>query len=227
MAKQTELPEGEFFCIYPDFEAFYPRGTYDPDPQETEIIRSRRMAICKEWGISWPIYCNSGNDVFSSMTVATPPLSKDLVHRRIAIDRPAPKIRHFHYSFSACFDYASGNSRSMTPYQVVSAKWKDAVESVELGVHQFFNYDLCYTDKIIPYYIFHPGVVIEVRADEKQPVCEALEPHAFKLRKSAIIGRHWACQLGIGTQFISRNLATRLLPLLPPKFTFVPQRVVR
>ncbi|QLP96195.1 MAG: hypothetical protein HZY79_00610 [Rhodoblastus sp.] len=123
-------------------------------------------------------------------------------------------------------DYATGQRGYHLSYRVVSGAWKAVVEEVEPDTHQFFNCDLCFTDKIVPYFIFNPRVVVEMRANKDQRIADARVPYKLPLRRSSITGRHWTSQLHFGWQFASRQLAERLLSLLPPETSFVPQWAV-
>lgn len=226
MPKQTELPDGTFFHFREEDESYYPRGSFDPEPEETNAIRSRRKALCLEHGFEWPAHRIGAEDIFTSGAYPGPPLDAESVHRRIGFDRPAPKNKIYHYFQSACLDYATGRNGYHASYRVVSEEWKAAIEDVEPNIHQFFEYELQFTDKTVTRYIFNPRTVFDIRADSSQSIIDVYKPHAVNLSRAAIGNRHWICQFGCRKQFASRELAVKLLPLLPPLAHFVPQFVV-
>jgi hypothetical protein len=218
--KQTKLPDGEFFVIDVDWNnPFSYRGMYDPDPKETEAIKAKRAAYYKTLGPKWRDPNIAHEDLFHVLDPVPPAMGPELVHKRSGLKRPKPKNGLDHY-MQGCMDYATPNYNGS--YLWVSPEWKAAIESVEPRVHEFFKHEVIFSDGLLPRYIFRER---QTPNPEKFALLEdrlVQEPFRVHGKRKPLSGRHWVRQGGFVWNFASRDLAIRLLPLLPSRMRFVP-----
>ncbi|MFM9938382.1 MAG: imm11 family protein [Hyphomicrobiaceae bacterium] len=129
-------------------------------------------------------------------------------------------------------------------YEFVSGEWKTAVESLEPDVHEFFPTTLEFVRPEGK--ATHSGFVMRDRVfimdhmptefsfsyeREKGAVLDdQLKPVTLTFSKQAVSGRHWFRARSRDPEFargpfVSRELAERLLPLMPDHVYFVPVAV--
>lgn len=237
-SKQSAVPDGEFFIVSDmrqGGESLSIRRQYDPDPQETEAIKARRMAYYRTFEPDWTPY--ESHDLFHQRYPGRyptlPPIMPDMVHKSSGFKRPKPKRGPDELLKFPILDQAtlgpSGSHFNFEYYLLVSSEWKAAVESLEPGVHEFFAHDVIFSDGIWPRYIFRDRQDIDCLDQE------AREPTTFDIsrgrytiqaKRAALAGRHWVRQSGWYYNFVSRDLALLLLPLLPRLVKFMPIEVV-
>ena len=137
------LEPAEFYFLHDgrgEFELIYNLNQVEADPQETtrlarEIAR-RRMAVDPDWtayAIA-PAY-------FDLPNVAMDP---ELVLAATAFAAPRPAV------LAHCDGLINPTEgQTSAYYDVVSADWKAAIESLEPGVHQFFAHELRFSDGVV------------------------------------------------------------------------------
>lgn len=223
----SKLPDGELFLIS-DQRAMgttlSSAGAYDPDPQETEAIKVRRAAHYKTFEPDWVLsFMGSGQDLFHRSYPATPPIGPDLVHKQSGFNRPKPQRGLGDNLYFPFRDYATENAY----YRVVSPEWKAAVESLEPGVHEFFGHEVVFSDSVWQRYIFRDRQRVEIFAESTLPPGSKIDIARFRgcAKRHAVAGRHWVRPLGWSIDFVSRELASRLLPLMTGAMSFIPVQV--
>jgi hypothetical protein len=224
MAKQKKLPDGEFYVLAHDGEArFSPRGQFDPDPQETELIKTRRRAYYRSCEANWEPSPMPLEDLFHRRYPVPPPIAPDLVHRRTALKRPMPRTEPDHILHYALRDYATENDA----YTIVSPEWRDAIEIVEPGVHEFFPHAVEFSDGAWTRCILRSRQKILFLADGPNLFAkDVMEPFRVRGRRPNLEGRHWVQSGALPWDFSSRALAERLLPMLPSTMMLVPITLV-
>ena len=218
------LPDGEYFyiCDYRKDHDFVGDGHQkSTDPDEDEAIKRRRFEAClahdKAAGVTGS-YLESYE--FRRDVAFTP----DLVHRATTLDCSMPQtLMHYDRVFQG-----TGGT-----YDVVSKEWKDAIESFEPHVHEFFPYELHFSDGVVrDYFIMRGTQVVSCFASKEDSkklfdncaryqdgtyVDEQLPVHA---KRELLANRHWI-NTGL-SQIALRALAEKLFPLIPRFTELVP-----
>ena len=211
-AKSGTLPEGEYFWLnFRDEVPFSIKGHSDPDPAETEALKARRIAYLDR---NRSYLVNPEVTSFGYLRgLDIPPFSPDLLHKSIRFKRPAP-TRAYH--IFATIDYAGGQ------YSIVSEQWKAAIEDIEPDRHEFFPFDICFSDTTWRVYIFHTRQMAKIFPGGKVSLHDLCIPNTAKANRSDLAGRHWIEHYGLPFVFVSRALALKLLPLLPSQLDLIP-----
>ncbi len=218
--KSTGLPDGEFFVLCDHrviFSDSIPGGEFVPDLQENEAIKLRRVVYRKSLEPDWETSQFSYADAFHRRYPLPLPMAPDLVHTRSIFNRPRKRRKSLELIFLQ--DHAS----DCEWYRLVSPDFKVAIESVEPGVHEFYAHDVVFSDAVWPRYIFRDRQSVSCFSSEtSEPMKLHLPGAKIHASREALAGRHWCRQVGWRSEFVSRDLALRLLPLMEPKMTFVP-----
>jgi Bacterial regulatory helix-turn-helix protein, lysR family len=213
-SKTAVLPDGEFFVIRDErplrSETFSTRKMFDPDPQETENIKARRKAYAAKVE---PDYNSTHCDIFHRPYPLPPSMTVNLVHKQYGISRPVPKngLEHEIYLIP---DYASKHY-----YDVVSPEWKLAIETVDPGRHEFFDFKIVFSDATIQRFICRIRQNILFLPESTNSNCY---PSDLVGNLSALAGCHLFQCGGWPWIFVSRELAQLLLPLMPRYTSFAP-----
>lgn len=237
MKVETRLPEAEFyvflFRLPGDIRVVTP-GTYDStydNPQERNLAEARslfRARLARRMDLD-PRFRPAGTPVdhFDNPNL---PMTADLFPASTAFEKPKPRTLP-HYGLPDERTYL------WPPRAIVSPDWKAAIESLELGVHEFFAHELRFKDATVnDHYVFRgrqgvefldydacSDVKIETQWDGSRRFL--LAPYRVRPRRvvgwrEPLQGRHWV--ESAGQSFVSRALAERLAPLLPPGAELVP-----
>jgi hypothetical protein len=168
--------------------------------------------------------------------------TKDMVHSESFFDTRRPKRLDHHEKLLGL------SPLHPTKYSVVSMAWKNAIESVEPSVHEFFPHKLNFKDAIIEdRFIFRPRILIpdllkpispqnssrqqEVKAILSRKPKVVLDPFEvvdgepdisrFEINTALLKGHH-LISASRDDIVVSKTLAARLIELLPEEFFLLP-----
>jgi hypothetical protein len=215
MAKK-KLLDGEYYIFYrPIYDSALVE--YDPFPEETILIRKRRAEYCTALGITWNPEDISFIEPFYKWslinTLAMPP---DLVAKGGGVKRVKPTRNFGHYIRGKYRDFATKNEN----YNLVSDAWRDAIETIEPSVHEFFEYSLYFTDEIVKRNIFRIRQAYNVRESLISPL-EMKTPYSIVADNFLFEGKHFFVDEDMNI-FISRPLAELISPLLNTRDLLTP-----
>lgn len=228
------LEPAEFYYIHDgrgECEYIYNSRQVEAYPEATtrlarEIAR-RRMAVDPDWTPyeSLPTYFDLPNVE----------IGPDLVLAATAFEASRPHALPHH-------DVVRNPSEGHTVayYEIVSAQWKGAIESLEPGVHQFFPHELRFADGVIPdRFIFRCRTHIDTvtgnyRLDDVLDVWSDVVGYRFvvddtfgvpTLDREQVADRHFVYCAAMGARYVSHALAEKLLPLLPERTALLPVKL--
>lgn len=236
------LREGEFFILVENRgENQVLRGEFDANPAET---KSRAIARLLKWQELYPNppLLPHGYPLFDDAKV---PYEAAWLPEVTNFKRSIPKkLSHTDRAIDPAIylDLRKMDTRFAFPfgYKVVSKEWKLAIEYVEPGVHEFFPHQLRFADGVISdRFIFRDRRQLEfidmdnsmigggVQIIGSVPGKPRYRIRDFKrkglvAKRKLVAGHHWLKQVDFGETFVSRKLAERLFPLLPPSTWFEP-----
>lgn len=143
-----------------------------------------------------------------------------------------------------CEDIACLTPKPAGGYVVVSAAWKQAIESLEPNVHEFFPHRLCFMDAEIDGFVFRNrnvasdflqpiGRGVPNRSNEVKAIYAELglfhEPTIgtkpvsdYQIAMNRVSGLHWLVSSSPPLRLVSKELATRLVDLLPGRVVLLP-----
>lgn len=249
MTGPVDLADGDYFAfadgrgeddqlqMQVDFDANYTgRASH-----ETVRIQLGRAELLKELEST-----GSGMPIQNLYRKTQYPLPSNLVHDKSWFKCRMPRLYHHEQIGCPTFippKYQGPNSfYADENYTVVSAEWKDAIESVEPGIHEFFPHTLIFVDDIArDRFIFRgraqvdncisPRVSLYPEVTEQGDVLKMNFHWALGSAKveayvdmAKIADRHWVWHNGefVVGPLVSRRLALQLAPLLPRFCEFVP-----
>jgi hypothetical protein len=203
------------------------KGRYDDDPVRTTRLAQQYEARIKsrypDWVLGdWNPDCG-GVDRREGIRLQDAELSPI-----VAFKRPAPK-RIYHYDKVRVlgFDLCLGGCGDET-FNCVSLDWKNAIESLEPGIHEFHPLRLKFKDGVeFDRFIFRPmqlSEVVDLSASDcsmalGRPELTSDSRHVVLFRK-AVEGKHWVMDRrpyhSAIHPFVSARLAGLLRRLLPP-----------
>jgi hypothetical protein len=236
-AESARMPseDAPFYGLFPEIanrEWLPSRSRYPLTPAE-EALRCARHARLLELGTDYP-----RQDLFFQSQF---PLEPHFIEKKVRAKGAKPqKIAHWN-SFWAL-------SPTETEFhKVVSPQWKDAVESLEPGVHEFFPFTIEFDrpegENIYAAFVMRERIWIRDREFEvldwrrqasnvrlKIPKELCVPEITLKFSKSAVTDRHW---FRAGNHLngdsipivVSKALLERLLPLIPHGSYFSPAYV--
>lgn len=123
---------------------------------------------------------------------------------------------------------------------IVSAAWREAIEGVEPGIHQFIPHALRFADRVIAdRFIFRCGTLLDdapryVHVEEVNNAWDDVVGYRIAVNGSfdvptlegaQVAGRHIVASADRFVHYVSRALAERLLPLLPAGTALLPIRL--
>ena len=242
------LPEGEFFIfqdnrdfahlldgryiLVPGKEHLQIKDQYDRYPASSELLSIARLACLQD------VINKLGQSIYPES------LFED---RRVKFDPNLLSPSSYFYGwpppceihYDQLRDFAAepshdgeGKLRATEgAYVFISKKWKEALEILEPGVHEFFSHEVEFCDYTMgEHFIFRDCQKFEVVDRERSlgpggvkrfPTGELViigPPGQLVLTRSLVAGRHWMRQRGLASPVISKAFALRILPLLPSTF---------
>ncbi len=253
--RQTELPDGEYLMLtdergeldllseriikVPGNESEMARDQFDPTPDLTRALSEARLQRLRE--------LNPDYDRFQ----IPPTLFED---RRFRFDSSLLRDTSWfrgpgsaiHYDWLADFAQEPENARGRRNLRegmnrIISSTWKNAIERLEPGVHEFFRHTLEFSNYTsYDHFIFRDAEELDIidfeRSDKETGVIwrarregEGLyrlraQPRGLALKRERLV-HHWVRHIEFRRPFVSRALASLLLPLLPE--TLDPPRGLR
>jgi hypothetical protein len=215
MAKK-KLLDAEYYILYrPMYDLT--RVEYDPFPEETILIKKRRAEYCTALGITWNPEDISFIDPFYKWSLYnTLAMLPDLVTKGGGVKRVKPTRNFGHYIGGLYRDFATENEN----YILVSDSWRHAVETIEPGVHEFFDYSLYFTDEVVKCNIFRIRQAYNV-SEKFISALDRKTPYSIVANKSLFEGKHLFVGESTG-YFVSRPLAELISPLLDTRDLLTP-----
>jgi hypothetical protein len=235
-AAATPLPlePAEFYYLHEgrdESEFLYNRAQVEADPEATtrlaRDIARRHMAVDPDWTPYeiLPTYFDLPNVAFGP----------DLVLAATAFAAPAPRALPHH-------DVVANPSEGQTSayYDIVSADWKAAIESVEPCVHGFFPHKLRFAEGVVSdRFVFRCGTQVDedealYRVEDVLDVWSEITGYRFvvdgmydvpTLDRERVAGRHFVSCPSRRANYVSRALAETLQPLLPARTALLPVRL--
>jgi hypothetical protein len=243
LAKSAHMPseDAPFYGIFlvPANREWLPSRSRYPLTPEEETLRHARHVRLLELGTDYPRL-----DLFFQFQF---PLELHLIEKKVrAKGAKLKKIAHWNRFWAL--------SPTETEFhKVVSPQWKEAVESLEPGVHEFFPFTIEFDrpegENIYAAFVMRERIwITEHEPDSflgyrhrstdalgtwqgrpKEP--GGLQPEVtLKFARTAVAGRHW---FRAGNPFnneavpiiVSKALLERLLPLIPHESYFIPAYV--
>jgi hypothetical protein len=241
--KLNDLPFAEYYCLVDDrFEelSLYNNNQCEDHnalgpTTETLQIRKHRQALVDKH----PRLPRTVEELWEERSL---PLSSEMIHQ-VSNYRTRLPARLDHTE--TIIDYANNWN-----YTVVSREWKSAIEAEELGVHEFYPHRLVFMDVTVSdRFIFRSRVAIsdafEAIANINPAVVSAVDEiisklggnppldsdcaHALdsvRLHLRRVRGFHLWFDAGFSKTFVSKSLASRLLPFLPERTALIPVQTV-
>jgi hypothetical protein len=242
--RQKSLPNGEYFLLIDkrrDFEVLAERSVRVPGSEDARVVDQHDQNSSRSGGLAMLRFARH-----RELEPDLPPGSWLTLYsnRRHRFDAAlVSEASHFYGAepahlihFDYLFDFANEPIMNRLgkfveipgQYYFVSEEWKCAVEEIEPGVHQFFSHTVYFSSSAIEDHLifrdcrefnFLDGdIVSQLSCGKEQERPVDITP---------IIGCHWIRQTGLRAPIVSRELATRLLPILPktvrsPPLSFVP-----
>jgi hypothetical protein len=140
----------------------------------------------------------------------------DLVTRGGGVKRVRPKRNFGHFIGGIFRDFATKNEN----YTLVSDSWRHAIETIEPGVHEFFEYSLYFTDEVVKYNIFRIRQAYKV-SEKFISALDIKTPYSIVINRSLLEGKHLFAGKDAG-YFVSRPLAELISPLLDTRDLLTP-----
>lgn len=233
-------------------QVFSSKRWYDDDPERTKTLFMNFRERIKKKYPSWdagpgifkwgfPMVENKNPDIFDASSPKgvrlgldqSIPLSSHELPPVSAYRRPAPIKGLPHFDRLRVGAPTLDNLGAWPLYHFVSAAWKEAIEAVEPGVHEFHPLEVRFADKSFHHFIFRPMHFGDPADFVDSYVSESyldLRPPNFMIKRDAVAGKHfiWSCSntsMLPTYMFLSRELAQRLQPLLANNIFLIPAEV--
>jgi hypothetical protein len=212
-----KLADGDYFVMIDYRSACKPKGGYDPNPKLSLEIKKQRKEFYHAFNPKWNPDLNWG-DLFHCTPTPDFRMPPELVLNRISFRSDAPENGLEHYMCIAFRDFASTGSDA---YHVVSPEWRAAVEGLE-KVHEFFPYMVEFRDREVSRWIFraHQNVIDEYIFGIGS-LADGIKVKAY-FPIEAARGKHLFMAGRAPRAIVSRELAGRLLAMLPRQVNFYP-----
>lgn len=236
MAKKIKraLPDGDFFMFAdertePEFLK-QASMSKDPDPAFTAWAAEQGQVYYRSLPQETPPKGMRPDYYVYPFDNPSFPMKPEWVHRSTACRTKIPRTLT---DMQRVFDFSEGSHI----YTIVSTQWRAAIEEVEPGVHEFFPHSLIFTDGVVSDRFilrtrqtvnFIMGTPFSFRFSEGAWRKDFRGPQIdIAADMDAIEGRHWLMDSWQHSQWVSRGLAEKLLPLLPDKTFFAPIKLGR
>jgi hypothetical protein len=207
---------------------------------ENELFRARHLIWCETAEFKENAIASRGKASFSTLSdpLATTcfdriRLPSELIPTHASLKKDGPKsIKHCTYI--RAFD-------GRASYLLMSKEWRDAIEDVEPGVHQFFPYQFrCESGRIIDgYYLFHNFAVMSaldgaasgftrmIAIDGVTPYWTAPPTRITRgiapvMYRDQVSGHHYWYDKTVGLYCVSRALGRLVYKLLPKNVVLWP-----
>ena len=246
--RQTSLPDGEFFMLQdqrdeadllsgrtirvPGTEDSQLYDQHDRDPDRSKELSMARLQRLRELDPN-PDPTRPPYSLFDDRRFR---FDAGLLSETSHFYGPPPQ-QEIHYDFLTDFarEPIVGRDGKLSEaaggYRFVSEEWKDAIEGLEPGVHEFFSHEVEFSDyTMYGHFIFRdcpemefadlersgPGAVQKIPSGPFQgKLTTKYDPVGLAAKRELVAGRHWVRHVGVHWPFVSRALALKLLPLLP------------
>jgi hypothetical protein len=190
------------------------RGSYDDDPARTRRLQAQYQQRMKTE--KWKSDCAQEGGVWAIRLQSSelPPI--------VAFRRHAPKKPLAHHLPLRLRSPILHIGKGREVYEVVSLMWREAIESVEPGIHEFHPLAIQFLDATYHHFVFRPmqfGDVVDLEKSDSelyqgQPYCLNASPTHITLKKSKMVEKNYIVHLRTHV-FVSVQLAACLKPLLP------------
>jgi hypothetical protein len=236
-----DAPFYGFFPLTDARESLASRMRYPLTPEEEALKRARHERLLE-------LGAESRLDLISQTNL---PLEPHLIEKKVrAKGAKLKKIAHWNCYWAVTL---LGGEWHTDFHQVVSPEWKDVMESLEPGVHQFFpftiEFDKPENDNVYAAFVMRDRVwitdhqpdrflgyqhkITDTHGTWKGHPKEFGEPWpevTLKFSRTAVTGRHWFRAGPHQARYsvpiiVSKALLERLLPLVPHESYFIPTYV--